>query len=290
MEDLKCGMNASEQIGRCCTSALYSEVCASPKPGLVDPLSSGSHQDMDYSTFIRSIAAISPYFSAAAAIGCRAKHIDGDTLCVLRPVGIECEKAMFDATGGVNTHKGAIFSLGIVAAAAGYCRRNLNDLSADAVCSAAGVIAGAAIKDFSFAADGEARTEGRRLYDCYGILGIRGEAASGFYSVRNYSLPIMRKLIAEGRHSENEICLDTLLHLMARVQDTNVIARCGIGAIGYVKSTAENALAMGGGLTPSGRQELLRMDGEYIKRNISPGGCADLLAVTVTLYLLENLL
>lgn len=287
---MKTSINIHEQIGNCCKYALLSEVSASPKPGLVDRLSNGAHKDMDYNTFMESIKAISPYFSGFAEIGRNLDYIDEATLERLRPLGLECEKTMFRATKGVNTHKGAVFSLGILAAAAGYCFEKLNDLSADAVCNAAGTIAKASEKDFLLPDDCMPITKGRKLYAAYGIRGIRGEAASGFYSVRRYALPAMRELLQKDCYSENDVYVQVLLHLMTEVQDTNVIARCGIEGAEYVKSSARKALAMGGALTFQGRDELLRMDEEYIRRNISPGGCADLLSVTIALYMFESLI
>ncbi|MFA6939650.1 MAG: triphosphoribosyl-dephospho-CoA synthase [Clostridiaceae bacterium] len=276
-----------DKIGACCVSAMLSEVSASPKPGLVDRFSCGAHTDMDFLTFTESIAAISPYFSKFAEIGSSLKFIDKYSLGKIRPLGIECEKTMFKATNGVNTHKGAIFSMGIIAASAGFCCSTLKSLSSDGVCTAAGVIAMEAEKDF-YVPD-KAMTKGRQLYAVYGMKGIRGETGSGFSSVRKYALPVMRELFMKGCYFKNDIYLQVLLHLMAHVVDTNVAARCGIEAIEYLKSSAKNALAMGGALTDRGREELFRMDREYTNLNISPGGCADLLSAAITLYNLENI-
>lgn len=287
---MKSIINVHEQIGTFCASALLSEVCASPKPGLVDLMNNGAHRDMNLFTFMESIAVIQPYFTKFAEVGCSLDSIGEDTLGKIRPLGIECEKSMFRATKGVNTHKGAIFSLGILAAAAGYCYVNLYDLSSDTVCNAAGIIARESVKDFLLPSDASDVTKGRELYAAYGITGIRGEAASGFQSVRKYALPVMRELFINGGCSENDIYLQVLLHLMTQVVDTNVISRCGIDAMEYVKNTARDALEAGGALSPEGREKLFKMDEEYIKRNISPGGCADLLSVAIVLYLLENLL
>lgn len=276
-----------DRIGACCVSALLSEVSASPKPGLVDRFSCGAHTDMDFITFTDSIAAISPYFSKFAEIGSSLKYIDKYSLGKIRPLGIKCEQEMFKATKGVNTHKGAIFTMGIIAASAGFCCRTLKSLSSDNVCNAAGMIGEGAKKDF-YVPDG-AMTKGRQLYAAYGIKGIRGETASGFSSVRKYALPVMKELFAKGIYCKNDIYLQVLLNLMTQVVDTNVAARCGIEAIEYLKSSAGNALALGGALTDQGRKELFRMDREYIKRNISPGGCADLLSAAITLHNLESI-
>lgn len=283
-------VNIQQRIGSCCEFALLSEVFAFPKPGLVDGLNSGAHTDMDILTFTDSITAISPYFNNFAEMGCSFDDIDETTLDKLRPLGIECEKAMFKATKGVNTHKGAIYSLGVLAAAAGYSYRNLHNLSSDTVCNTAGLIAKAAERDFLQSKDAASMTKGRGLYEAYGIRGVRGEAASGFYSVRKYALPVMRELFLHGGYSKNDIYLQVVLHLMVHVVDTNVIARCGIEAMEYMQSSAKNVLAMGGALSSHGKAEIYRMDEEYIKRNISPGGCADLLSVAILLHQLGNLI
>lgn len=276
-----------EAIGSACTLALLLEVSATPKPGLVDRLGNGAHPDMDFSTFLASAAAIAPYFSACALAGMGLRQVDGTTLGRIRPLGIACEKRMFAATGGVNTHKGAIFSLGILACAAGYCYR-LGDLSPDTVCAQAGIIAAEAVKDFSLSPAGADPTKGRQLYDAYGIRGIRGEAASSFASVRRWALPVLAELSGKG-YPENDVHLQALLHLMAKVQDTNVLARGGVEGLRYVQDTAREVLALGGALTPEGKASLLALDGEYIRRNLSPGGCADLLAIAILLHRLPTL-
>lgn len=278
-----------EQIGGCCTTALLSEVYTSPKPGLVDRINSGAHTDMNFFTFVESIAAISPYFRNFAEIGYSFDEINEESLDKIRPLGIKCEKAMFNATKGINTHKGAIFSLGILAAAAGYCYKKGLGFSANTVCYVSAKIAKSAEKDFLLTNDTASMTDGLKLYAAHGIRGIRGEAASGFFSVREYALPIMQKLISDGEYSKNDIYLQALLHLMMNVVDTNVVSRCGIEAIEYVKSSVRNVLSMGGALSLHGREELFRMDEDFTKHNISPGGCADLLSVAITLYLLENI-
>ncbi|MEG1972328.1 MAG: triphosphoribosyl-dephospho-CoA synthase, partial [Oscillospiraceae bacterium] len=129
-------------IGSSCEEALAAEVSATPKPGLVDKNNSGAHRDMDFTTFMDSISAISPAFFEFARLGTGLETLDENSLAKIRPLGIKYEKAMFDATKGVNTHKGAIFSLGIIAAAAGHCGFIRGDLQAETVCAAASIIAG----------------------------------------------------------------------------------------------------------------------------------------------------
>lgn len=283
----------ADRIGQICVEALTAEVSATPKPGLVDRANSGAHRDMDYNTFLVSIAAIAPAFSQFARAGMAMERLDAGSLAIIRPLGVACEQAMFTATHGVNTHKGAIFSLGIVAAAAGYCavaQGGAGTLEADAVCDAAAAIAQGAQADFDHPLPaGEPMTKGRELYARYGMRGIRGEAGDGFPSVRAL-LPELRRLTSRGEHTQNSICLQTLLGLMATVDDTNVAARCGaVEAVLLLHTEARKILAVGGALTPQGMALLQELDRDFIAKNISPGGCADLLSVAVTLLELEQL-
>lgn len=276
-------------IGRACADALMAEVSATPKPGLVDRDNSGAHRDMDYSTFMDSIDAIAPAFPIFARVGMELSTPDGLSLSRIRPAGVRCEQVMFDATKGVNTHKGAIFSLGIIAAAAGYCFAVRHDMTADTICEVAAVIAGSAQADFEAPLPpGEPMTKGRELYARYGMRGIRGEAADGFPSVRAL-LPELRRLMREGEHSVNDIHLQILLGLMASVDDTNVAARCGMEAVERLHTAAKRVLAAGGALTDRGLLLLRELDSTFIEQNISPGGCADLLSVAVTLHSMEQI-
>jgi len=243
---------------------------------------------MDFDLFQVSIAAIAPFFEQLAAIGCQLTQADDTTLGKVRPIGIACEVAMFRATCGVNTHKGAIFSLGLIATAAGFCSCVLNDVRAETVCRVAGSIARPAEQDFQKKSGVDTNTHGQTLFEKYGIQGIRGEAASGFPTVLEHALPVLRDLSKSGFPDQNAIHLQALLHLMTQAEDTNVIARAGLEALHYVRSSAEQALAMGGALTPQGLAELWRMDQEFTKRNISPGGCADLLSVAIALSSIEK--
>ncbi|NCB31683.1 MAG: triphosphoribosyl-dephospho-CoA synthase, partial [Clostridia bacterium] len=240
--------------------------------------------DMNLQTFLTSLAAIGPYFTRFAAEGAKGEALS-DTLKRLRPMGQECERAMFKATNGVNTHKGAIFSIGILAAAAGWCNANGKGLSAEAVCEAAALIAGGTKAEFG---DITQETNGRRIYHSHGITGARGEAAAGFPSVRHFALPVLRTYCHAG-HSENEALLQALLHLMANVADTNIIARGGIAALDYVYQAAEDCLKLGGAYTSKGQNKLIQMDADFTQRNLSPGGCADLLAAALALHQIERL-
>lgn len=275
--------STADAIGSACTLALLLEVSATPKPGLVDRMGNGAHDDMDFSTFLASAAAIAPYFSACARAGTGLSAPE-EALALIRPLGIRCDRVMLAATGGANTHKGAIFSLGILACAAGYASRE-GELSAGPVCAAAAVMAAPALRDFD--APG-AETKGLRLYAEQGVTGIRGEAASGFASARQWALPALEEL-SGGNFPENDVHLQALLLLMANVRDTNVLARGGEEGLAYVRSAAREALSRGGALSADGKARLIEMDREFTRRNLSPGGCADLLAVAIFLHRLPGL-
>lgn len=273
-----------EKIGLNCILALQEEVDATPKPGLVDTLNSGAHKDMDYSTFIASIEAIGPYFTLFSRSGADLETIDHTSLEVLRPLGIQCEKAMYKATDGINTHKGAIFSLGILAASAGYCQNSLGYVTVEDICNVSKTIGVTSLKDFEKSPTGDSITSGHRIYSKYGIEGVRGEAASGFKSVRKYALPLMEELFKKETYSKNDVYIQVLLHLMCNVVDTNVIARKGLDAVGFVQNSAAEVLKSGGALTKTGCIKIMEMDNEFISRNISPGGCADLLSAAIFLH------
>lgn len=273
----------AQAIGSAASLALLLEVSVTPKPGLVDRQGNGAHNDMNFSTFLASAAAITPYFSACAQAGADFPQVDETTLPRIRPLGVRCEQVMLAATNGANTHKGAIFSLGILTCAAGACLSS-GDLSPDAVCAKAAIIAAPALLDFQ---KGSPDTKGLRLYASQGVTGIRGEAASGFASVRQWALPALEELSGKGI-LENDLCLQALLLLMANVRDTNLLARGGEEGLAYAQSAAREALAQGGALAGDGKARLAAMDKDFIRRNLSPGGCADLLAAAIFLHRLPS--
>lgn len=272
-------------------SILY-EVAATPKPGLVDRNNSGAHRDMDFFSFLASSAALSNVFAECALEGISFTSSDFRKLLDrIRPIGIAAEKNMYRATEGINTHKGLIFSLGIVSAAAGniYSETKNKKIDAEDVCERVKKITeGVTKREFKDLEKKEKLTYGEMLYRTYGIKGIRGEAESGFETVRRVSLPILRKLIKEERNILNDILVQVLLHLMTEVEDSNVLGRHGFKTLDYVRDCARKALDIGGMYTEKGREYVKKMDRDFIEKNISPGGSADLLAVTLMFIFLEN--
>ncbi|MEA4965478.1 MAG: triphosphoribosyl-dephospho-CoA synthase CitG [Oscillospiraceae bacterium] len=279
--------DTASRIGTRAMEGLLFEVAATPKPGLVDRANSGAHHDMDFFTFLSSAAALSPCFTRFAQLGTAysAKPLP-ELLPPLRAYGRTAETKMFAMTGGVNTHKGLIFSLGLLCGCAGWLSGKA-PLTADNVCETAGRLCrGLCQTDYGALREKACLTKGERLYLQYGIKGVRGEAESGFLTVRTVSAPQYRALLAGGS-AQNEALVQTLLFLLAKTVDTNVIARHGLAASRYVQASAEKALALGGMFTGEGRACIRRMDDDLIGRDLSPGGCADLLAATHFLVSLE---
>lgn len=281
--------------------SLMDEVSATPKPGLVDLRDSGAHTDMDYHTFSDSAKAITPYLADMARAGAEFKTDDENAeellFLSIRPIGLKAEKAMFAATNGVNTHKGMIFSMGLVAAAAGLaCSRYFEAERPDAPPEAGDILnlcrrmcRRPLEADFAAVSSLHPKTHGEKLYLAYGIRGIRGEAADGFPSIKESALPILREEIKKNSSKDwNRICLQILLKLMSGVDDTNVLFRTDAESLEYVKESAGKILALGGSFSDDGLLALELLNEDFVKRNISPGGCADLLAITLFLWRIER--
>ena len=266
-----------ELVSRLATDALYAEVKTTPKPGLVDRNNSGSHKDMDIDTFYQSCAAMSFYFDYCA----EAEAADPkDLFAMLRPLGMEAEENMLEATGGVNTHKGAIFTMGIAVAAAARC---FPDTTPEAILNYCAQMTEGLVKQ-DFGGITEPKTAGERLFVEHGITGIRGQAEQGFPAVLNVGLPVLQKGISLGLSSNDAGCA-TLLHLLAVTDDTNMISRSNLSTLREIQSRLQSLLADDPYPDLSIIEEL---DKEFISRNLSPGGTADLLALTYFLHFLNN--
>lgn len=275
------------QIASYATKALLYEVSASPKPGLVDRLGTGAHSDMDYFTFIDSALSLYDTFYACAEVGSQFEGNDPKMLLsLLRPVGMTGEKKMLEATRGVNTHKGAIFSLGILCAVAG--KHDLGQCHARQLCAYVKRMAEGLTNELKDRNSEKPLTAGEKLYKQHGTLGIRGEVEAGFPSVLTYGLPLLEAMVSEGKLDRNAMMIQTLMTLLCHVDDSNVLARKGLEGLELVRTKAATALKLGGAYTDDGRQFIHQMDQDFIEVNISPGGTADLLAVTLMLHFLEH--
>ena len=254
--------------------ALVQEVITTPKPGLVDLHNNGSHKDMDVALFLKSAEALRGYFREAAKIG-QETLSPADRFSKLRRAGLLADKAMLDATNGVNTHKGAIFTLGILCAAAAH-----EDVFAQSAAMTRGITA----KDFAGVTVENAETAGQRLYAKYGITGIRGQAEQGFPAVQTAGLPALRSCLEKGLSLNDAGCI-ALLHILCAVEDTNMIARSDLATARSVTEQVASILQDAPYPAPS---VLAQLDQMFIEKNLSPGGCADLLAATYFLHFLNR--
>ena len=276
------------EIMELATESLLAEVRVTPKPGLVDRSNSGSHRDMDLPLFEKSAAALLPYWGECFAVGRdTAEEPAGETFRRLRPVGLAAEKAMFSATGGINTHKGAVFLMGTLCGAVGrLIDQQLDRPTAEKLLEECRAMTREAMEDdFARIRQNGAKTAGEVLYLDHGLRGARGEAADGFPSVRGTSLPAFRSLLAKGCEREHAAAV-TLLHLIAMGTDTNLFHRGGAEGAAWAAAEAERLIENGRIPTLA---EIAELDERFVGRNLSPGGCADLLAVTLFLDRWERL-
>lgn len=267
-----------------CRALLY-EVCTTPKPGLVDRNNSGSHKDMDIFTFINSACALQPYFSRCIAIGRETAGLPArETFPRLRAAGRQAEADMFSATKGVNTHKGAIFSLGILCAALGRLPREDWKQPLRILDECKAMTEGLTASDFQGLTAETAVTTGQKLYLHYQITGVRGQMEEGLPAVSQTGLPVLKEGIRRGL-SINDAGCAALLALMTASVDTNLIARSSLETQQETVSRLKELLAEN---PYPDRQTLENLDRKFIEMNLSPGGSADLLAVCYLLYFLES--
>ena len=256
--------------------ALLQEVKTTPKPGLVDRRNSGSHKDMDMRHFFASANALRPFFCRFAEKGYLTRDMDAtETFRQIRSIGMEAETAMLEATHGVNTHKGAIFTMGLMCAACGRLGPD-NWQAENILAEVAKMTAGVVENDFVGITAENAKTPGEKLYISYGITGIRGQAEAGFPAILNKGLPVLKEGLAQGL-TLNDAGAAALLHLLTVTEDTNIIHRSDVQTLKDVQAQVSAILQD----TPYPEMAVLEnLDQQFIEKNLSPGGTADLLAVT----------
>jgi holo-ACP synthase/triphosphoribosyl-dephospho-CoA synthase len=277
MEDYFDGQYAGE-IAAKAVRALMTEACITPKPGLVDRADTGAHRDMDIFSFINSGCALFPYFREVTLTGIRFTGESRDLLPAIRHQGIAAEKVMLGAAGGVNTHRGAIFSLGILCAVLGYIRgKNLPELE-DTLFDLAGETAAGITRELTGGAVSP-ESHGQAAFRTWGITGARGEAEAGFPSLRHIALPVLRKYRNRG-YSTEQAGTAALLHLIAALEDTNIAARSGGESLGIIRSETGRFLE-GGPDFPELLEYAQSLNRRFIDRGISPGGSADMLAAAL---------
>lgn len=261
------------RVGRLAQRAILFEASVTPKPGLVDNENNGAHRDMNRFTLIDSACVLRPYFDACALAGIEHRGDPAAAFDRISDLGVRAEAEMMEECH-TNTHKGELFTLGILSCAAAMAGEGAD---ADAVLNMAGRIAAPCMDRFAHLSAETASTGGERQYVELGYTGVRGEAAASFPTVRDVALPALRNALARGM-DENAAAVDALLCLIACVRDSNILRRGGIGALNAVMRDAERLVESGYTM-----DDVRRMNDRFVRMNVSPGGSADLLAAAVFL-------
>jgi triphosphoribosyl-dephospho-CoA synthase len=265
---------ADADIAALAVVAIRSEAELTPKPGLVDRRGSGAHTDMDLDMLRASAEALRDAFTECASAA-REFPVGPDLRAVIGQIGRAGEAQMLDATGGVNTHRGALWALGLLSAGAAASGSRVG--AVDVAARLAAIPDRNAIPTVSHGALARQR---------HGVRGAAGEAASGFPHVRLLGLPALRAARRSGA-DESTARLEALLALMSRLDDTCVLHRGGPAGLRAIQSGAQAVLSAGGIGTPQGRRHFTVLDDLCLTRRLSPGGSGDLLSATLFLDALE---
>jgi triphosphoribosyl-dephospho-CoA synthase len=266
------------QIAQLAQWALQEEVLLTPKPGLVDSADNGAHRDLNLELMLLSAQTLTPYFTDMSSVAW-----GQPTSKLLREkigeIGRNAESAMLLATRQVNTHRGAIWALGLISAATAQ-----NNKQSDAVslCARAGAIARLNDKYIPITF-----SKGKIVCQRYQVTGAKEEAQQGFPSILKLALPALRASRAKG-DDEQAARLNALLVLMANINDTCVLSRGGENALLTVQYFCQEIIDGGGVATENGMSQLLKLGEMMIESNLSPGGAADLLSATLFIDALEN--
>ena len=271
----------ADTLAQAACDALLDELYTTPKPGLVDRMSNGAHKDMDIPLFEKSTASLLPYFREAARLG-----MEGCSMQALRACGAAGEAAMFEATGGVNTHKGMVYSMGLLLAGMGRTLTETADPETpdgdkDPVRSAIRYAAALAAEDAAahLASSEQApSTNGGKVLAAYGAKGATGEAMDGF----PHAVFCAERLRWYRDHNYEEAGALAFCDSMAALEDTNLLHRGGPDGLAFAQQVAAQISMM-----PVSQRigTLAELDRTMILRNLSPGGSADMLALA---FLLEK--
>ncbi|CAG9181504.1 2-(5''-triphosphoribosyl)-3'-dephosphocoenzyme-A synthase [Cupriavidus pampae] len=263
--------------------ALLDEAELAPKPGLVDARGNGAHADLTLALMRTSAYSLRPGFAAMATAALEAGVPDRCLREQLGALGREAEATMMAATGGINTHRGAIWCLGLLVGAAALASQRgprMEDGSVDA--RAVADIAAAIASHADRQRPAHTGNKGELACRVYGVSGARGQAEAGFPHVMRHGLPTLHASRACG-DAEPSARVNALLAIMATLDDTCVLARAGREGLAYMQAGATAVLEAGGVGTLCGRRQLRALEAGMLARRASPGGAADLLAATLFL-------
>lgn len=267
-------LSLADRLADLAVDALIDEADLSPKPALVDRRGNGAHTDLHLGLMHASALALWPAFKEMAEAALEIGEVGVPLREAIGRIGREGEQAMLATTNGVNTHRGAIWALGLLVTAAALQPKSV------ALCAAR-----LALLDDRYAPT--PLSHGAQVAQRYGARGAREEAQLGFPSVLQRGLPQLHKSRANG-HGEQNARLDALLAIMTELADTCVLYRAGEPGLHAMQAGAQAVLDAGGSASLSGRRRLHELDQQLIALNASPGGAADLLAATLLLDRIER--
>jgi triphosphoribosyl-dephospho-CoA synthase len=275
---LASGARYAMEIAAHAVDCLLLELETYPKPGLVSRIDAGSHTDMNADTMRRGARAIGPYLCALVEAGAQAGGMGR-----LRKVGIQAEAAMLEATGGVNTHRGAIFGLGLLCAAAGARLSGTVETGASL-----GSVVARLWGEEILSGRGTLRSHGVEARRRYGAGGARREAARGFPGVYNIGLPALRQAAYMALADAEAVRVHACFSLIAAVEDTNLLHRGGPMGLYFAQKAARSFLDRGGVSQDGWRERARTVHEAFIARRLSPGGSADLLAMSLFAQAFES--
>ncbi|UMB59550.1 triphosphoribosyl-dephospho-CoA synthase [Lutibacter sp. A80] len=268
------------------SKAILYEISLSPKPGLVSFKDTGSHTDMHFFTFLNSAVALTPFFNKFCELGYAYTGKIEEILPKIRHIGIKAEQEMFKATGNVNTHKGIIFLFGISLFSIAKIISENNRFSDTTFKYLVIEISNGIVKNELELNSKKVATHGELMYKKYGKLGagIRQEVAEGFPSVFKNALPFLDKNFKNhqklNQEEIQEILQTTLLHIISLNNDSNILYRSNFEALTHVKKLAKNAI--------HSKKSYIELCNYCKENNISPGGSADLLSVSLLIHFVKN--
>lgn len=273
----------ASEVARLAVGSLHAELCLYPKPGLVSLVDTGSHEDMDARTFMRSLFSLRHYFKKICLAG-----LNDAPFARLKQLGIEAEAAMLKATRGINTHRGAIFSLGLLCATAGRARAQGTPMTPAALRAAMLIRWGEELAMHAAAAPPSSQpstqlSNGLRVAAQYSVSGAREEGALGLPSVFEIGVPALLASRTRGA-SMTHARIDTLFMLMARISDSNVYHRAGPQGAQTVRAHAQQFIDFGGTANVNWRAQALASHQAFVQQRLSPGGAADLLAASCLVH------
>jgi triphosphoribosyl-dephospho-CoA synthase len=272
-------LSLAERLADLAVDALIDEADLSPKPALVDRRGNGAHTDLNLGLMHASALSLWPAFKEMAQAAIEFGEVGLPLREAIGLIGREGEEVMLATTGGVNTHRGAIWALGLLVAAAALESTNTK---ASAVTLRAARLA---LLDDRYAP--RPLSHGAQVAQRYGARGAREEAQLGFSAVIQRALPQLKRSRAAG-HGEQNARLDALLAIMTNLADTCVLYRAGEQGLQTMQLGAQAILDAGGSASLAGRRRLHDLDEQLIALNASPGGAADLLAACLFIDRIES--